>query len=193
MKVADLIADLKAMTASEFNQRRLFNSQSWYFEPDRLFTLQGNYDDFRAALAGVLNVNPQNIAIVGSAKFGVSLSPRKNFKEFGEDSDIDVVVVSPKWFETIWEHLQTAYFNGYEEARKVYAREIFHRYVNLQSRHDFNTAYLTEVIKKTDEIGRSVSAPLGIVHPISYRVYSDWNDVDAYHRWSTERLKETIK
>ena len=116
----------------------------------------------------------------------------KKFKPFDATSDIDVVVVDQSWFEEIWKHLREADLNGYGDAKKEYAREIFHKYICLKPDHHFDTNYLREVIKKTDDIKRRVATPLGIVHPITYRVYAHWSDVSAYHLMSTQRLKDSL-
>src|SRR5690606_3802231 len=44
--------------------------------------------------------------LIGSAAVGLSLNPDKNFKEFNEESDIDVAVVSDHYFDISWHHLR---------------------------------------------------------------------------------------
>jgi uncharacterized protein len=49
-----------------------------------------------------INVVPENIAVVGSAKIGFSLSPDNFPRKFSPYSDIDVVVVSEGMFDEFW-------------------------------------------------------------------------------------------
>jgi hypothetical protein len=46
-----------------------------------------------------------NIHMIGSAKLGFSIAPNKLWKPFTLESDIDIVVVSPKLFEKLWESI----------------------------------------------------------------------------------------
>jgi hypothetical protein len=49
-----------------------------------------------------LNVDKNNIVIVGSAQVGFSLSPDNFPRRFTARSDIDVVVVDERLFDTVW-------------------------------------------------------------------------------------------
>ncbi|MFE3589051.1 hypothetical protein ACFXOY_16160 [Streptomyces niveus] len=44
----------------------------------------------------------QDIFIVGSAKLGFSISPKKRYQPFGDRSDIDVAIVSHDLYERVW-------------------------------------------------------------------------------------------
>lgn len=44
-----------------------------------------------------------DVVLVGSAKLGFSIKPSKRYVAFGEESDIDVAVVSTSLFQKIWE------------------------------------------------------------------------------------------
>lgn len=56
----------------------------------------------RAQLATGLETSEDSIYIVGSAKMGYSLAPRKFGQPFADDSDIDVVVVDANLYDTMW-------------------------------------------------------------------------------------------
>lgn len=49
-----------------------------------------------------LRLKPSSIAIVGSAKIGFSLSPDAFPRQFSAESDIDVIVVNERLFDTVW-------------------------------------------------------------------------------------------
>lgn len=56
----------------------------------------------RARLAGDLDCGEDDVLVVGSAKMGYSLAPRKFGRPFSADSDIDVIVVSADLFDEVW-------------------------------------------------------------------------------------------
>lgn len=49
----------------------------------------------------ISNLN-DNFFVVGSAKYGFSLNPRKKFNDFNDDSDIDLVIINDLLFDKIW-------------------------------------------------------------------------------------------
>lgn len=56
------------------------------------------YVIFREQVAERFSVGSQDVCIVGSAKLGFSTSPNKFGREFKEESDVDVVVISESLF-----------------------------------------------------------------------------------------------
>jgi hypothetical protein len=69
-------------------------------------------------LLAKMNVPAENIAVVGSAKIGFSLSPDNFPRKFSSYSDIDVVVVSEPLFDEVWHTMlrwnypRRVYFGG---------------------------------------------------------------------------------
>ena len=67
---------------------------------------QERYNHWRAKLAAGLNVDLGAIVLVGSGAVGCSLNPTKAFTPFGEQSDLDVGVVSTLHFDIAWRQLR---------------------------------------------------------------------------------------
>jgi len=63
------------------------------------------YYELKSKVADYFNVSTTNILIVGSAKLGFSIAPKKLWKPFNDESDIDVVVISEQLFDTYWKEL----------------------------------------------------------------------------------------
>jgi hypothetical protein len=61
--------------------------------------------NLRTHLSKALNVNENNIVVVGSAQVGFSLSPDNFPRGFTDGSDIDVVVVDERLFDIVWHTL----------------------------------------------------------------------------------------
>lgn len=64
------------------------------------------YASWRHELAKDLEVDPSALLITGSAAFGVSLNPNKNYRAFDDFSDIDVAVISDYHFTEGWRTLR---------------------------------------------------------------------------------------
>ena len=59
----------------------LLGHRIWYFETNAgVDNYAEMYDDFKLYMSEKLDLHVNNLAIVGSAKLGFSLSPKKNFK-----------------------------------------------------------------------------------------------------------------
>lgn len=61
-----------------------------------------DWQDLRSALTRTLGTRSEDIFIVGSAKMGFSLAPRKFGRPFSEGSDIDVAIIDSELFDTLW-------------------------------------------------------------------------------------------
>jgi hypothetical protein len=57
----------------------------------------------RDSLSKKLEILPETAIVIGSAKTGFSLSPDTAFRQFSDESDIDVLVVNEKLFDEIWQ------------------------------------------------------------------------------------------
>lgn len=49
-----------------------------------------------------------NVFLVGSGRLGFSIKPSAQFRKFGEQSDLDVVIVSKELFELYWKQARTS-------------------------------------------------------------------------------------
>lgn len=66
----------------------------------------GLYREWRQLLAAELEVDACDIYIVGSAGCGFSLSPKKEFRSFRAESDVDVAIISAHHFDLAWRTLR---------------------------------------------------------------------------------------
>ena len=60
------------------------------------------YDALKNNLGVAFGIDAVSFIVVGSGRTGFSLSPKKYGKIFGDDSDIDVSVVSENLFDALW-------------------------------------------------------------------------------------------
>ena len=64
---------------------------------------QHQYFDLRSVIADQFGLHPNEVLVVGSAKLGFSVVPRKRYLPFRDKSDIDVALVSSKLFDKVFE------------------------------------------------------------------------------------------
>lgn len=90
-----------AREPNDFVSRHLFDNVPFIFDGDF-----SSWITWRASLAGMLEVDPREVVLTGSACVGFSLSPDKNFRAFDHTSDVDVGVISAYHFDQAWRHLR---------------------------------------------------------------------------------------
>jgi hypothetical protein len=193
-------AELRAMVVGSqpltFCREQLFSDECWAFQTNSAIGCRGTYRQFKNTISRTLDINPNNVAIVGSAKFGFSLSPvsDKAFKPFrGVDSDrpsdFDIVIVDPALFESIWDQLRTAYFNGYSTVRGDHGREAFFKFVSLKTNADYESTYLRKSQIVMDSMKSEVSKNHNVGFHMNYRIYDSWGAVEQYYTYSIQKVK----
>lgn len=92
--------DLERLPTSIFITKWIIDSVPYVFRNN-----YQNYIIWRHSLAKKLKIDPSDIIITGSACLGFSLNPNKNFRNFGDNSDIDVSIISEYYFNIGWHDL----------------------------------------------------------------------------------------
>src|SRR5690349_10867724 len=98
MTPADFRLLMAQKTDSELLVQCLHDDGAPYVFHQRL----SSWDDFRDELVARLNVTRGDIRVIGSGRFGFSLKPGRDLRPFQDNSDIDVIVVSPTLFDQLW-------------------------------------------------------------------------------------------
>lgn len=86
---------IKKNSAKDTFRRFILHADCQMIETNQSYALKNKICD-------KLEVGFDNVIIVGSCKLGFSIKPSKRFIPFGEESDIDVAIVSPVLFESVW-------------------------------------------------------------------------------------------
>jgi len=95
------LEDLKALPPDLFASQYIFEATPHIFAGDF-----PGYVRWKTEIGARLEIDPRAICLVGSAVVGISLNPNKGLKPFGDTSDVDVAVVSYRYFEWAWHHLR---------------------------------------------------------------------------------------
>ena len=83
-----LRTDLQLLEPKEFYMKHIVKSHNWYFSdylhvpPDEIVD---KMDHFKEIVSSSLGINFHNVQIVGSAKMGYSLSPKKLLRPFHDE------------------------------------------------------------------------------------------------------------
>lgn len=77
-------------------------------------------------------VGRENVFVVGSSKLGFSISPIKRYKEWGEDSDIDIAIIDYGVFLNYWKETYT--YNPDCDARTIKENERFAMFLSYLSK-----------------------------------------------------------
>jgi len=196
----EIQADIKKMSADDFYVKYILRSSCWYFEnilaSDKKSASEVA-DDFREIVSRDMGINFHNVALVGSAKLGYSLSPRKRFLEFSQDgmqrkeSDIDIAIISNGLFDMFWELLRKSFRPRFAKQYDRIALEVFRGYINekhlnhvVQCRSAWNNLALPSK--------KNLKNTLFIKHEISYRIYRSWEDVEDYQLHSLNAIKQEL-
>jgi len=89
------------------------------------------YAEWRHKLSSMIEVDSSEIVITGSAAFGVSLNPYKNYRFYNDHSDIDVAIVSEYFFNTSWRCLRNlgTDIHSMPQAAKQSVTDHVHKYI----------------------------------------------------------------
>lgn len=201
MTIEILKSDLITKTNREIYLEYLQGNDTWYFkeflkvnEPSKEF------ERFKRFVATSLEVNFNDIGLVGSGKLGFSMAPDKDFRDFcieHEDpkliSDLDLVVVSRRYYHKFWNAYLDLYndntnIGGYKEV----SNNVFRKFISIKKpkpMHDF----FKEWIAKSEQFNKDYQTLFGIKHEINYRIYESWEAVEMYHIKGIKELKNKIK
>ena len=194
--------DLLSLEPKDFYMKHIVKSHNWYFSDYLRFSqdeIVDKMDHFKEIVSTLLSVNFHNVQIVGSAKVGYSLSPSKLFSPFHDEcpdkpsSDIDIAIISEQLYKRFWDELRGAKKIRYKQAYYNHLTEsIFRGYINEKD--------LMKVDGLCDEweslirpINVVLQDTLGFVHPITYRVYRSWEDLEEYQLIGITKAKKYLE
>lgn len=199
--IEEIKEDIISLDTAKFYNKYLLGQEVWYFKQKKIANYLIVYDDFKHFVAESLSIHFNNIAIVGSAKIGYCLAPKKDFKQFDDNadlpakerSDIDLVLVSPILFHKFW----NAYLDLYNE-RKLYGYylnfitlDVFRRFVSIK-KPDPNHPTFKEWIEKVQSCNKDYQVFFDITSDINYRIYDSWESVENYHFKGIKEMKEKL-
>lgn len=114
------------------------------------------------------------------------------FKAFGENSDIDLVIVSHSLYRKAWD----AFIDLSNRFKlKNYSKitsNIFRRFVSIK-KPDMRSTFFRDWSKKMDPCRKDLQTIFNIPHDINYRIYESWEAVEQYHVLGLLAVKENLE
>lgn len=111
---------IRQNSATDAFRRYILHSDCQMIESSQSYALKSKICD-------KLNVGFDNVIIVGSCKLGFSIKPTKRFVPFGDESDIDVAIVSPTLFENVWRTALEYKYSNADWQSKENSLNIYHQ------------------------------------------------------------------
>ena len=194
--------DIKKLEAREFYIKYIIKTNNWYFAEYQ--HTEGNelidkMDRFKEIVSDCFEVSFHSAQIVGSAKLGMSLSPQKPFRHFVEnasdsnqkESDIDIAIISNSLFGEIWDKIREERKKNVIPKYTLITKSIFRGYINDKEFKDLEGLRKgwEEKISKCNIL---LQGELSIIHPISYRIYRNWEDLEDYQLDGIMKTKEGL-
>lgn len=178
------------------------------------------YLAFREAVGKIFKVPPQNIAVMGSARFGFSTSPQKQSKggakPLDEESDMDLVLISPEMYQSALESFARFAFNqlrgemdltsaATSEVQEIKIRKekllgirrrakaLYFGYVNpVDLEDDTPEKQLYYDMQQEAATQLFGTAPPGPINRVGVRVYRDWNLAERAYEFSFKKLAAVL-
>ena len=196
-----LKTDLLTLDPKDFYMKHIVKSHNWYFSSYLQIPsdeLVDKMDFFKEIVSSNFGISFHNLQIVGSAKTGYSLSPKKVLRPFHDEipgkpsSDIDIAIVSQKLFERYWEKARHVKRIQYQTYYTNLTKSIFRGYIN-----DKDLVEIGGVTREWDALINPINVTLqdklGFVHPITYRLYRSWDDLEDYQLGGISKAKRALE
>ena len=156
-----------------------------------------SYLQWKIDFASRIEIDPTNIQIVGSARLGYSLNPKKNFKKFDNNSDTDVAIISPSPFEQAWLVLRqdiSRSFRNKEENRElnIFVKNLIFYQTIPTERILPHLSFGRRWIKQSDEMLKK----LGRKHmgrELNFRIYRSHEALRSYQILSSNKAITSVK
>lgn len=94
--IEEFKADLKTLSALQVVRKHVFTGGCYALSEDQHYRL-------KESVCEHFGIEFNNVVLVGSGKLGFSIKAEKRFQTFGDESDIDIAVISPELFTKVWE------------------------------------------------------------------------------------------
>ncbi len=201
MNVNTLKIKLKKASSNEDYEKiahQLMNEKKNYFFTKKFSNNATNkYNEFLIYIAKKFHVSTKEVGIIGSGKYGFSLNPRKNFKIYDEESDIDMVIISLDLFNKFWEILFINFMlkdDLREFAFNKSFETIFKRFVDVKlSDKILASEFYSKWLEETNSYKIDLQSDYDFPSEIGYRIYRSWSDYKITLILNLKKLSKIIK
>lgn len=186
---------IQELECSNYTNKELVDRYIWFGTPAIFQDNEQTYFDLRKEIADFFLINNMdNIVVVGSAKLGFSIAPRKEFRDITDDSDIDVAIIDDELFNTYWEKLYD--FNINIKNRTETEDQLYRKFLDYFFRgwlrpdlFPFSFSYRN----KWFDFFKSISYKKYDHRKIAAGIYKNKFFFTKYHERNIEKLREELR
>ena len=180
--IEDFKGDLGALDDNVIVQRYITFGESYVLASSQYFELK--YE-----ISKQFELHPSQVIMVGSGKLGFSIAPQKRYRHFGDQSDLDVAIVSGELFHMLWSHVFEYWnYKGYWKNEAKFKEYLFRGWLrpdllppSLQSWSDW-----FEFFRKLT--GSRRFGP----YKVSAGVYRSWWFLERYQQGAIAQCRQQI-
>ena len=173
-------SDLKTLTDKIMVQKHITSGESFVLAEDQYFSLK--YD-----VSEQFELHPSQIIVVGSGKLGFSIVPRKRYRPFGDESDLDVAIVSDDLFHALWARV-FEYWNdrGYWEREAPFKNYLFRGWL----RPDHLPPSVQRSVQWFEYFRRLTASGKYGPYKISAGIYKSWSYLENYQETAVAQCRQ---
>ena len=184
-RIADRVArfrdDLSSFDTGTLVQRHITTGSSFLLD-------EAKYHLLRARVASEFGLHANEVLMVGSAKLGFSIVKEKRYRAFGEESDIDVAIVSSGLFD---EFARTTF--DFWRQQRYWPR--YHKHLEYQFRGWIRPDFLPNGLARGQSwwefFRRLTSEELFGPYQVKAGLYKSWHYLDSYHAICIEECRRS--
>ena len=140
------------------------------------------YLRIKALIAKELKVDMCSVVFVGSSCTGFSLNPEKDFKEFDDQSDIDIAIVSHHFFNIAWRWMRLVDLSTLKGKERYAVKQHRRHFV-------FDGTIATDLVLPLMPFGKEWGTVLAKIsnepvfggRDVHFRLYQDHKSLIDYH------------
>jgi hypothetical protein len=173
--------DLKKLEVSTIVQKHITFGSCFALEEEAYFELKNEVSKH-------FKLHPSEVLVVGSGKTGFSIAPNKRYNFFNDNSDIDVAIISPTLFDTMWQAVYEYWSKNRNWYRQEFQNFLFQGWVRPDKLPPDTTF---EIGKDWWEFFRNLTKQeLYGPYKIAAGLYKSWYFLENYQSLSVLRCKE---
>jgi hypothetical protein len=150
------------------------------------------YFELKSDIADKFKIHPSEIVMVGSGKLGFSIKPQKRYELFGDESDIDIAIISPTLFDTVW---QIVFDYAQTDADAIWERKtsfieyLFQGWIRPDK---LPQSYLLEFAKDWWKFFNTLTRTYKSF-PIKGGLYKSWYHFERYQSRAVDACKQAME
>lgn len=149
------------------------------------------YFALKQAISQKLSLHHSEVILVGSGKLGFSIAPEKRYEPFGDDSDLDVAIVSGRLFDNLWYRV---FEHRHKNKGRYWTKE--KRFKDYLFKGWLRPDYLPSSIPETSdwfEFFRELTESMEFgPYKISGGIYKSWKYLESYQQTAVTQCRNTL-